>query len=104
LIQLKVFVMVGEKAFIHSGQMVFEEIDNVQQPAKVHILLVFATKDWLPSRGVICLVLREVEMGDLVHAAEPRIQGYRGQAKLDSINESAFHACRDNLSHIPELV
>jgi hypothetical protein len=104
LIGFEVFVMVSKKAFVNSRQMVFKEIDNVEQPTEVDILLVFTTKHWLPSRGIICLVLREVEVRDLVHTAEARVQGYRGQAKLDSIDKSAFHTCGDDLVHIPELV
>jgi hypothetical protein len=36
--------------------------------------------------------------------AEARAQGDRGQTKLNGINESALHACGNNLGHIPELV
>jgi hypothetical protein len=41
---------------------------------------------------------------DLVLVAEARVQGNGSQAKLDSIDKGAFHACGDDAAHIPELV
>ena len=104
LICLKVFVMMGKKTFGVNSQMVLEEVDHVEKPSKVDVLLVFPTKHGLPSGSVICLVLRQVEVRDPTVIAEARVQGNRGQAKLDSIHERAFHACRDNAALVFELV
>jgi hypothetical protein len=57
LIGVEVLVIVGQETFVIRSQVVFEEVDNVEKPAKVDILLVPAAKDRLPSRGIICLVL-----------------------------------------------
>jgi len=43
------------------------------------------------------------QVTDLVIVAEARVQGDRGQAKLDSIDKGAFHACGDDPAHIPKL-
>jgi hypothetical protein len=104
LIGFEILVIVGKQAFVNSSQMIFKEVDDVEKPAKVDILFVLATKDWLPSRGVVCLVLREVEMRHLVHIAEARVQGDRGQAKLDGIDKTTVHTCGNDLAHVPELV
>ena len=99
LIEFEVLVMVGKEAFVFSSQMVLEEIDHMEKPAKVNILLVFTNKNWLLSWRRICLVLRYVEMRDL-GIAEARVQGDRGQTKLDSIDKGAIHACRYYSAHI----
>jgi len=58
LIRFEVFVVVYKKAFPIGSQVVLEEIDDVEKPAEVDILLISATKNRLPSGGIICLVLR----------------------------------------------
>lgn len=54
--------MMGKKAFGINSQMVLEEVDHVEKPSEVDILLVFPTKHGLPSGSVIGLVLRQVEV------------------------------------------
>lgn len=36
-----------------------------------------------------------------MHVAEARVQGDRGQAKLDGIEKGAIRACRDDPIHVP---
>ena len=43
-------------------------------------------------------------MRNLVLVAEARVQGDRSQTKLNGIDESALHACGNDLGHIPELI
>ncbi len=62
LICFKVFVVMGKKAFSMNSQMVLEEVDHVEKPSEVDILLEFPTEHGLPSRSVIGLVLRQVEV------------------------------------------
>jgi hypothetical protein len=57
LIGFEVLVMMGKQAFVIGSQMKLEEVDNMEKPANVDILLVSATKYGLPSGGIICLVL-----------------------------------------------
>lgn len=103
LIEFEVLVVMGKEAFVINSQVVLEEIDDVEKPAKIDILLVFANENGLPSWRIICLVLRYVEMRDL-GIAEARVQGDWGQTKLDSIDQGAIHACRDYSAHIALLV
>jgi hypothetical protein len=77
LVFFEVFVVVGKKAFVASSQVVLEEIDDMEKPPEIGILLPSASKYRLSTRRIICLELRDVEMRDL-GIAEARAQGDRG--------------------------
>lgn len=103
LVFFEIFVGVGKEAFVIGSQVVLKKIDNVEKPPEIDILLPSTSKNRLVTRRVICLELRYVEMRDF-GIADTRIQGDRGQAKLDSIDEGAFYACGDDSAHVANLV
>src|SRR6187402_1372529 len=68
LIALQLFITMGKKSFSNSLQVVFKEVNYVEKPAHVDILLPFSYEDRLADGNCVCLKLRDVKVGDLVVA------------------------------------
>ena len=103
LIWFEVGVIVGKQTLVSDCQVVLEEIDDVEEPSKVHILLESTDKDRLLSWGVVGLILRDVEVRDF-RIAEARVQRYGGQAKLYSVDNGALDLGGDNPVYFARLV
>lgn len=62
LITLELLIMLGQSSFALSFKMEFEEIDSVQEPTNVDILLPTSNEYWLLHMVGVSLSLRHVEV------------------------------------------
>ena len=61
-------ILVREQSFTLRLQMVLEEVDDVQEPTNVDLLLIDTTEHWLSLSRAVCLILRDIKMSDLAIA------------------------------------
>jgi hypothetical protein len=57
LICFEIFVVMSKEAFVTGSEVVLEEIDHVEKPAEIDILLPFPNKYRLSTRCIIRLEL-----------------------------------------------
>ena len=65
LVRFEVRVVMSQKSLSFSLQMILKEVDGMQEPANIDMLLPCTREDRLPEWDGICLRLRKVELRDI---------------------------------------
>ncbi len=96
-------IRICKKSLATCLQMIFEEANDMQEPAHVNFVLIFSDKYGLLATSLISMKLRNIKMRNF-RVANFRMEGEGSQAKLDDIDEALIHACWENFGQIPQAV
>ena len=84
LARFKIKVVMSQKSLPFSLEVILKEVDGMQEPANIDMLLPCTSEYWLVKGDSVCLRLRKIELGD-VAVGIFRVQVNECKTQLDNL-------------------